>query len=438
MAPSATRRRFLYATGAAAVLGGAYPLMRALEADPPGTWRRGPFGPLRPDPDRILDLPEGFSYRVIQHAATPMDDGHRVPARPDGMACFALPGGELALMRNHENPAGLSMLGPFVGAPPREAWSADGMGGVTRVVLDPVTLERRSSNLVLAGTILNCSGGPSPFGWLSCEEAFAQRHGLVFACDPTAASIAAPRPIPGYGKLKHEAVCVDPATSIAYLTEDREDGCLYRFVPRAVDVPFEGELQALAVRGRPAFDTALAMRTGDRVEIEWIPVIDPAPADDVVRYHARRAGAAVVCRGEGIAFESASAEGDARASVVITASTGGPNHTGQIFRLLPEGDGGELVLLAQSERRSDFEMPDNVAIAPSGAVFFCEDGQDRNWLRGLDAEGRVFDFARNVASRSELAGVCFSPDGRAMFVNLQEDGLTLGITGPFEAASARV
>ena len=43
--------------------------------------------------------------------------------------------------------------------------------------------------------------------------------------------------------------------------------------------------------------------------------------------------------------------------------------------------------------------------------------------------------AKNGLSRSEIAGVCFSPDGRAMFVNLQTDGITLAITGPFEDAA---
>ena len=30
-----------------------------------------------------------------------------------------------------------------------------------------------------------------------------------------------------------------------------------------------------------------------------------------------------------------------------------------------------------------------------------------------------------------MAGVCFSPDGSTLFVNIQVDGLTVAITGPF-------
>jgi secreted PhoX family phosphatase len=35
----------------------------------------------------------------------------------------------------------------------------------------------------------------------------------------------------------------------------------------------------------------------------------------------------------------------------------------------------------------------------------------------------------NPYTSSELAGVCFSPDGNTMFVNIQYPGKTLAITG---------
>lgn len=426
-APAISRRRWIYAAGGGiAAIAAGYPIMQAFSEEPRAPWRRGPFGDLRRDPARVIDLPEGFSYRVLQRQGAIMSDGLRVPARPDGMACFALPDGSLALLRNHENPAGMRMLGPWTGEVAPEAYAREAMGGVTRVVLDPVRLEVRSSNLVLGGTVMNCAGGPSPWGWLSAEETFAPRHGLVFACDPAADRIAAARPIPGYGKFRHEAVAVDPETHVAWLTEDWGDGCLYRFVPhdRSGD-PFDGELQAMAIRGRPGMDTSRGLAAGDRLEVSWVRVANPAPERDVIRHHARREGAASVCRGEGICWDPSTR------SVIVTASAGGPHETGQIFRLEPDGDGGELVLLAQSQGTRDFDMPDNVVVSPQGTLFFCEDGHDRNYVRGLDAEGRVFDFARNAVSRSEIAGLCFSPDGRAMFLNFQLDGLTLAITGPF-------
>jgi hypothetical protein len=44
---------------------------------------------LRPDPEGILDLSEGFRYRVLERRGDRMSDGYRVPGQPDGMGCFA-------------------------------------------------------------------------------------------------------------------------------------------------------------------------------------------------------------------------------------------------------------------------------------------------------------------------------------------------------------
>ncbi|MGZ9115081.1 MAG: alkaline phosphatase PhoX, partial [Brevundimonas sp.] len=60
------------------------------------------YGPLIRDPNRLLDLPEGFSYQVISQAGDTMDDGLFVPGQFDGMGCFPLDGPRVALVRNHE------------------------------------------------------------------------------------------------------------------------------------------------------------------------------------------------------------------------------------------------------------------------------------------------------------------------------------------------
>lgn len=435
-APPAARfsRRALLGGGivlaAGSVLGTRQVLGHLREARETGMpWRPGPFGPLRPDPRGILDLPEGFSYAVLDRAGDVMDDGYRVPSRPDGMACFAGEHGTLVLMRNHENPLGIVTMGPSPdGRLPDGAFDRFGQGGVTRLVLDVASLEKESANLVLAGTTWNCSGGPSPWGWLSCEEHTENGHGWVFACPSDAERAIEATPIRGYGRFQHEAVAVDPETRIAYLTEDQMDGCLYRFVPDDTEGdPHEGHLEAMSVRDRPGLDTA-RLSPGERVEIGWVRVEDAAPDDDSIRHHAQRAGAAVVRRGEGITLRT----GDRGPELVMCATAGGAIGIGQIFRLVPEGDGGELEVLVESRDERELDMPDNVTFSPRGHVFFCEDGGGVNHVRGLDPrDGSVFDFARNALSGSEVAGVCFSPDGRAMFVSLQTDGVTLAITGPF-------
>jgi hypothetical protein len=334
-------------------------------------------------------------------------------------------------MRNHENPAILRALGPRPGGGDvANAFDAGAFGGVSRLVLDPTTLELRESNLVLGGTLLNCAGGTSPWGWLSCEETVDAGHGYVFVCDPEATSCAPPQPIRGYGRFRHEAASVDPRTSIAYLTEDREDACFYRFAPHDPTQPFEGELQALAVVGRDRFSTDVGMEAGESVEVRWVPIGDPDRDEDVLRARGASAGAALVRRGEGLSV----VEENGRTSVYFSATEGGAARRGQVFRLDPEADGGTLTLVAESLGQSDFDMPDNLAIAPGGPIYFSEDGSGRNYVRGIDREGRVFDFARNALSRSEITGVSFAPDGRTMFVGLQVDGLTLAVQGPFETS----
>jgi secreted PhoX family phosphatase len=391
-----------------------------------GLDRRAVADPLVGDPDGILDLPDGFSYKIIDFAGEIMDDGYRVPARPDAMACFSGPNNTLILMRNHEISLG-GAGGPYDHpreAPP-EAYDPDGRGGVSRVVLDATTYDRISSNLVLVGTARNCAGGPSPWGWLSCEETIVingeARHGYAFLCPIDAETVQSPQRIDGYGRFNHEAACVDPSTNIAYLTEDRPDGCLYRFVPDRMDEPFVGILQALRIVGEDDFDTG-DMNESDVFGVEWVDIEDPDPDRDTVREEGHEKGAARFVRAEGIWFF----EGQ----TYISSTIGGPSRNGQIF-VLTDGDHPTLECMVCSSATSVLRHPDYLTVAPWSEVFVCEQGDRDNYIRRVNLVGEVGDFARNAYSSSKLCGVCFSPDGKAMFVNLQNDGLTLVVTGPF-------
>jgi hypothetical protein len=295
------------------------------------------------------------------------------------------------------------------------------MGGVTRLVVDATRFDRISSNLVLTGTARNCAGGVSPWGWLSCEENVDPRHGYVFLCRTDAETVQPPRRITGYGRFYHEAATVDPSTRIAYLTEDRKDGCLYRFLPSSEADPFVGKLQALAVAGRKGFEASSDMTPGEPLSITWVDLADPDSASDTLREEARSKGAATISRGEGTWFH----EG----MVYVCSTNGGPVAGGQILRLTT-GASPSLELVAQSTDRDVLDMPDNITVAPWGEIVMAEDNGRSPHIRGLTRAGQVYDLARNAVSDSEFCGVCFSPDGKAMFVNIQEDGLTLAITGP--------
>lgn len=373
----------------------------------------------------LLEVMEGFSYEVVQRSGELMSDGYLAPRLPDGMACMKLRDGRLAIMRNHEIDV---VAGAAEGPRPPDALCYDPRygGGVSRLVMDAKGEKLLSSNLVLAGTARNCSSGPSPFGYLTCEETTSANHGYVFLCDPEADSLQPPQRIAAYGRFRHEAAVVDPATHIAYLTEDQPDSAFYRFVPEAKDRPFIGRLQALAVRGQHAHDTALAP-AGARYDVTWVDIADPNPATDTVRRQAFAAGAARIVRGEGIWLQAG--------RVYFSATAGGPIARGQIFAL--DIAAQTLTVIAASSHPKELDMPDNLTASPDGLLFIAEDGYEGNYVRYLDAHGLPQPFARNAISRGEFAGPCFSPKGNRLFVNLQTDGLTLAIHGPFAELAER-
>lgn len=380
--------------------------------------------------DSVLSLADGFSYKIISKTGKPMSDGYKTPGEPDGMACFKGPDDTIILMRNHE-------LGPldFSKSPynrgqkaPDQAYEKSCFGAVTRLVINPKDLSIVKDNLVLVGTERNCAGGKSPWGWLSCEETLSTNHGYVFLCDPFADSVQNPRRISGYGRFNHEAATVDPQTLIAYLTEDRPDGCFYRFLPFDKNNPFAGQLQALKVRGEHKFDTSKQMQQGDEVGIEWVNVENADPKDDSVRFQAQSLGAAIVKRGEGLWLHGQ--------QLYFTATTGGKTEKGQVFSLDISNDDGKLKVISESQQSLDLDMPDNLTVSPDGAVYIAEDGKGEQYIRLILPNGQTKNLAKNIHSNSEFAGVCFDPTGNILFANMQHDGITVAITGPFSSFAA--
>ena len=67
----------------------------------------------------------------------------------------------------------------------------------------------------------------------------------------------------------------------------------------------------------------------------------------------------------------------------------------------------------------------------------------QTFLRGLTADGALYDFAANnrtglipgtavLQSWDEFTGATFSADGEWLFVNIQTPGISFAITGPFD------
>ncbi len=418
------------------------------------------FGPLIEDPDRILDLPRGFSYKIVSRAGEKMADGFHVPAYPDGMGTFQGPNGMTIVLRNHEIfPEFSPENGPFGSQNElqrrlsrsqiydRGRDGGPALGSVTSLVFDTGSQELKSQFLNLTGTLVNCSGGATPWNtWLSCEEIFqspsfrfAKKHGYVFEIpasdDP---DVLRPVPLEALGRFVHEAAAIDPRTNIIYQTEDQVDSLIYRFIPvRAGNLQEGGRLQCLGIASQPRFDSRnweeQRVKPGESFPVVWIDLEDVDPKHDILRFSGREKGAAIFASGEGMTFNDG--------TLYFDCTNGGRIKAGQIWRYVPSaGEGtereaespGQLEFFAESNARAVIEHPDQMFMSPWGDLFVCEDGYGEQHLLGVTPLGDIYRFARNARDETEFAGVCFSPDGSTMFVNLQDAGLTFAITGPWK------
>lgn len=401
------------------------------------------YGPLVADPQGLLDLPEGFSYRLLSSLGEAMDDGGTVPDKADGMGCLPLPGGEIALVRNHELVPTDDAGGAFAKGFGRHNGEF-APGGTTTLVLDAATLRKKREFRSLGGTIRNCSGGVTPWGsWLTCEEAptgpgqrygdgLEQNHGWTFEVPAGAPGLVDPVPLKAMGRFNHEAACVDPATGLVYQTEDRDDSVLYRFAPKVPgDLAKGGQLQAMRIVGVP--DTrnhdGARMPVGRRYAVEWFPLDNVEAPEDDLRQRAAAQGAALIARGEGIHMGTD--------ELFICSTSGGAKKLGQVFKLIP-GRGGqadEIELFFESENEEQFNYGDNLTVGPNGHLIVCEDQYTDvvdNRLIGITPSGDPYVFGR-LRLQTELAGGCFSPDGKWFFVNAYAPTRTVAITGPWAA-----
>jgi secreted PhoX family phosphatase len=366
-------------TGAFAL---AAPPLAAVEVRP------GNLG--EPDPNG-LRLPPGFRSRIVARSGEPPLPGgsYAWHAAPDGGATFPTRGGGWIYVSNSEVRGGRGGVGAL-------RFDRDG------AIVDAYP--------ILAGTTLNCAGGPTPWGtWLSGEE---YPGGRIWECDPQGREAAVVRP--ALGVFTHEAVAVDPERGQLYLTEDLPDGCWYRYTARRRDR-----------RGRPDLDDGVleAAQVADDGRVTWLLV--PDPLADPVDTRRQVPEATRFRGGEGTWY--------AGGQVYFTTKGDDRVWTHDLAR-------GRLRILYERETSPTPVLSgvDNVTVAPNGDVLVCEDAGDMQ-IVAIAPDGRAAPLVQVEGHRgSEVAGAAFDPSGTRLYFSSQRgprndsrEGITYEVTGPF-------
>jgi hypothetical protein len=373
-------------------------LRQALAA--PATAGPGPYGPLQPPNEVGLMLPEGFTGRQIARGGSPVD-GTTYPWHfaTDGGAAYRTAAGGHVLVANSEAPSALG-------------------GGSSAIRFSPDGAIERAYR-ILAGTNLNCAGGPTPWGtWLSCEE---HEGGMVWEADP--AGVLPPGPRPALGNFSHEAAAVDPAGQQVYLTEDQEDGCFYRFTPDDYPDLSSGLLEVAVVAAGNS--------------VSWREVPDPNVITQGKTTRTQVPEATKFDGGEGLWHDNG----------ILYFTTKGDK---KVWAYDARSQTIDVLYDRSVAPDAALNAVDNVTVSPYGDVYVCEDGGNME-ICLITPDRVVAPFCRlglpdgSVAPEhegSEMVGVAFDPTGTRMYFGSQRayphvpgtpaaDGAVYEVAGPF-------
>ena len=431
-----TRRGFLARAAAGVVLVGAGQVLLTAPNAAAAPVVPG-YGPLRDDPDGLLALPAGFSYRLVTAAGrTRLESGEPTPGFHDGTGAFARRGGGTLLVVNHEIREPLADAEHPV--PPLDGLTYDpAMAGGATIVETDAQGARLREVVGLAGTSTNCAGGITPWRtWLSCEETETREGEGVRSTTTATSSRSTPTRRPPTatpsrserwaGSRTRPPPSTPPrARSTSPRTPPVPNGLLYRWSPPAGFRPGRGAL--LRGSARP---TGCSPRCAARTARAGRSTISRAPprsaratpssgsrwTTGAARKQPTRTqlGDGDVTRArklEGAWWGSDAGRGAGAYVVSSFARDESPvPHDGQVWFLDPKA--GTLTLgCASAAAEDDVDGPDNISVSPWGGLVIAEDGEGSQHLVGATADGRTYPIAR--ADGGEFTGPVYSADGGA-------------------------
>lgn len=323
-------------------------------------------------------IPAGSSLRIVARSSVPPLPG-KAPwhGAPDGGACVACNDGGWIYVSNSELDDGAGGAGAL-------RFSARG--------------ELTGAYRILSGTSCNCAGGLTSWQtWLSCEE--SGDYGLVYECDPFGTNASVVRP--ALGAFNHEAVAVDRVSNTLYLTEDRPDGCLYRFVPKDARNLDHGVLQ-------------VAVHDGGR--LGWVELPDPSARTMPTRYQISHA--ARFAGGEGVVWY--------QGRLFFTTK-----YDNRVWAYNTGNQRLEIVYDAARYSQPVLTGVDNICVGAGGELLVAEDGGDMQVVV-VPAQGDPFALLTLRGQvESEITGVAWSPDSSRLYFSSQRgasgkpgDGIT--------------